>query len=231
MDINNELADVLVDRPIGFSVGNKHLYLYPLTLGKSLLIARHTSNIDIRQENFKLQPELEILRVVKKQKDNIISILAYHTLKTKEQILDTPTVNERKKLLSSLSDDELATLYVQTLTDKYNVFIHELGLDREQQFMNKALKVKKTSTLSFNGKSIYGTLIDRACEKYGWTLDYVVWEISYLNLRLLLADAIQTVYLSEDERKKVHIPDDREVIDASDPKNAQRVMEILGKFN
>lgn len=231
MDINDEIADVLLDRPIGFSIGEQHLYLYPLTLGKSLLISRYLTKLNIDNDKLRKCPELELIRTVAKHKDNILTILAYHTLKTKEQILDNEIVENRKKLLSSLDDGELTTLFTQTLSDKYQTYIHELGIDREHQFMNKALKVKKSSSLSFNGKSIYGTLIDKACEKYGWTLDYVVWGISYINLRLLLADAIQTVYLSDDERKKVNIPEDREIINASDPRNAERVKAILGEFN
>jgi len=232
MDINTEIIDVLIDRPIGFKVGDERLCLYPLTLGKSLLISRFLSKLDIKQENIKIQPELEMIRVVAQNKDDVLTILAYHTLQTKEQVFNTALVEERKALLSTLDNGDLTTLFLQTLTaDKFNIYIHELGIDREREFMNKAIKVKTSSSLSFNGKSMYGTLIDKACEKYGWTFDYVVWGISYMNLRLLLADAIQTVYLSEDERKKLHIPDDREVINASDPKNAERVKEILGKFN
>lgn len=232
MDINDEIIDVLLDRPIGFKIGEEQLYLYPATLGKTFLISKLLSKIDIKQDNLKINAELEMLRVVKSHKEDVLTILAYHTLQTKEQIFNTPLVEERKKLISSLEDSDITTLFLQTLSqDKYSAFIHELGIDREQKFMNKALKVKKSSSLSFNGKSIYGTLIDRACEKYGWSFDYVVWGISYLNLRLLLADAIQTIYLSDDERKKVNIPDDREVINASDPKNAQRIKEMLGTFN
>lgn len=232
MDINDEIIDVLIDRPIGFKIGEKQLYLYPVTLGKTFLISKLLTKIDIKQDDLKINAELEMLRVVKSYKDDVLSILAYHTLQTKEQVFNTPLVEERKKLISSLEDSDITTLFLQTLSqDKYSIFIHELGIDREQQFMNKALKVKKSSSLSFNGKSIYGTLIDRACEKYGWSFDYVVWGISYLNLRLLLADAIQTIYLSDDERKKVNIPDDREIINASDPKNAQRIKEMLGTFN
>ena len=40
----------------------------------------------------------------------------------------------------------------------------------------------------FGGKTIWGTLIDAACERYGWTFDYVVWGISYNNLTLMLKD-------------------------------------------
>jgi len=232
MDINSEIIDALLDRPIGFTIGEEQLYLYPVTLGKSFLIARYFSTLKINDAYIKTKPDLEALRLVNEYKDTVLTIIAYHTTNSKEQTFDAPFIDKRKKLIAELDDADIATLFINTLTeDKYNIFIHELGIDRERAFFNKAIKVKKDSSLSFFGKSIYGTLISAACEKYGWTLDYVVWGISYINLRLLLADAPQTVYLSDDERKKVHIPQDREVINASDPKNAERIKEIIGEFN
>jgi len=232
MDINGEIIDALLDRPIGFTIGEEQLYLYPVTLGKSFLIARYFSTLKINDAYIKTKPDLEALRLVKEYKDTVLTIIAYHTTNSKAQIFDAPFIDKRKKLIAELDDADIATLFINTLTeDKYNIFIHKLGIDRERAFFNKAIKVKKDSSLSFFGKSIYGTLISAACEKYGWTLDYVVWGISYINLRLLLADAPQTVYLSDDERKKVHIPQDREVINASDPKNAERIKEIIGEFN
>ena len=37
------------------------------------------------------------------------------------------------------------------------------------------------SSIAFGGKSIWGTLIDAACERYGWSYQYVLWGISYSN--------------------------------------------------
>lgn len=59
--------------------------------------------------------------------------------------------------------------------------------------------------MSFCGKTIYGTLIDAACAKYGWTKEYVVWGIDLLSLRMMLADAINTVYLSDEDMKALSI--------------------------
>ena len=66
------------------------------------------------------------------------------------------------------------------------------------------------------GKSIYGLLVDFACQRYGWTLDYILWGISLVNLNMLFADAITTVYLNDEERKKLGMSNG-EVIDADDP--------------
>ena len=60
-------------------------------------------------------------------------------------------------------------------------------------------------------------------------MDYVMWGISYANLKMLMADAITTVYLSEDERKKLNIYDDSEVINADDPKNRDLMRRMLSE--
>lgn len=42
------------------------------------------------------------------------------------------------------------------------------------------------------GRSLWGGLLDVLIGKYGWTLDYLLWGISYLNIQMLLSDTIQT---------------------------------------
>ena len=78
------------------------------------------------------------------------------------------------------------------------------------------------------GKSIYGLLIDFACQRYGWTMDYVLWGISYVNLNMLFADDITTVYLSDEERKKLGRGDGR-MVDADDPKNRDLIRKMISE--
>lgn len=75
---------------------------------------------------------------------------------------------------------------------------------------------------------LYGLLIDFACQRYGWTMDYVLWGISYVNLNMLFADAITTVYLSEEERKKLG-RGDGEVINADDPRNRDLIRRMISE--
>jgi len=37
-------------------------------------------------------------------------------------------------------------------------------------------------------------LIELLMSKYHWTLDYILWGISYLNVQMLLADSIQVFH-------------------------------------
>lgn len=73
--------------------------------------------------------------------------------------------------------------------------------------MKRVVAVKEdTNTYQFGGVSIYGSIIDSACERYGWSFDYVVWEISYTNLQLMLKDSVKSVYLTDEEAKRCAIP-------------------------
>lgn len=58
-------------------------------------------------------------------------------------------------------------------------------------------------------------------------MNYVVWGISYANLKMLLADAITTIYLTAEERKELNIFDNKEHINADDPKNRELIKAML----
>ena len=114
--------------------------------------------------------------------------------------------------------------------DNTEEFIKHFGIDKERLERNRIAAVKKdNSSVTFGGNSTYGTLIDFACQRYGWTMDYILWGISYANLKMLMAAAITTVYLSEDERKKLNIFDDSEVVNADDPKNKELIRRMLSE--
>lgn len=56
-----------------------------------------------------------------------------------------------------------------------------------------------------------------ACAKYGWTLHYVLWEVSYVNLNMMLTDAITIDYDSKSN----------DIINADDPANAEQLRREL----
>ena len=76
--------------------------------------------------------------------------------------------------------------------------------------------------------SVYGSIIDQACERYGWTFDYVVWEISYTNLQMMLRDSVKSIYLTDEEAKRCHVPIDGKSIDGND---AQQMDDIIREGN
>lgn len=61
---------------------------------------------------------------------------------------------------------------------------------------------------------MWGNLLDVVLSKYHWTLDYLLWGISYQNVQMLLADTISTTK-------------EEEVINADDPRNREKIKEML----
>lgn len=61
---------------------------------------------------------------------------------------------------------------------------------------------------------MWGGLLDVVLQKYHWTLDYLLWGISYINVQMLLADSISTTQ-------------EEETIDADDPRNRDAIKEML----
>lgn len=224
------IADTIIERPIGFSVGKRNFFIYPPTLGKTYLLARLFKSLDADDKVIATNPYLEAMRLSQAKKEAVCRILAYHTFNRKSDILNNAKVEQRAKILEkNLDSEELATVLVLILSgDNTEEFIRYFGIDKERAEKDRIYRIKDSKgSISFGGKSTYGTLIDFACQRYGWTMDYAVWGISYANLKMLMADAITTIYLSEDERKKLNIHDDSEVINADDPKNKELIRRML----
>lgn len=224
MDVS--IISTIIEKPREFKVGEKRLYLYPMTLGKHYLISLFVDSIGMNIGNIKINPYMEALRLCKERRDTVCRILAYHTFDKREELYDEKLVQERCDFLSDNVDDEsLAQLFVVVMTaDDINEILKHFGIDKENEWKGKALKSKNSNnSLSFGGKSVYGTLIDTACQRYGWTMRQVLWEISYANLQLLLSDSVTSVYLTDDELKKCHIPKERDIIRADDPANIAKI--------
>lgn len=228
--INIEIADAIIDKPFAFEVNSKTLYIYPLTFGKQMLLSRLYGQLQVDVNRLQSDSIEEMLALCEINKDLICRILAYHTLSKKSEVLDIQLVNKRSKfLLKHLDNADLAKLAFYILQDnRANEFIKHFGIDREQKEQQKIMRAKKDSnSVTFGGLSPWGSLIDRACERYGWTYDYVVWGISLINLSMMLADSTNTIYLSDDERKKAHISTDRTFINGDDPRNIEMIKSMF----
>ena len=228
-EIYNELADAVIERPLAFSVGKERMSIYPASLGKMYIVARLLDSMNVSHKLLSDDPYTEAVRLCKSKRDCVTRMIAFYTVRNKDDHFNNELIEQRSAVLSGLDDKSLASLLVVVLTqDASDRFIEEYGIDKEKQIVHRIVKHKQDKgNLSFGGKTVYGTLIDSACERYGWSFDYVVWGISYTNLRMITADAVVSMYLSKDDMKKLHVSPDREVINASDPKNFERIRKML----
>lgn len=223
-----DTTDVLIDMPISFSINNRSFNIFPTTIGKNTLLSALYTQLDADLEVVNINPHLEALKICERKPEVVCKILALASLNQKQELFDVDLISERQEWLEQyLDNEEAATLLLLVIQqDNISQFLVHYGLDDERKIKERIAKIKKGSSLVFGGKTIYGSLIDWACERYGWTYDYVVWNISLANLQRLRADSIMSIYLSETEQREL-FDDDSEVIDAGDPANRSKVKEFL----
>ena len=217
-----------MEMPIGFEVDGVHYFLYPVTLGTAYLISRER---ECMAENLKDAFVLADEHTKEAYRKSLCRIVAMQTFNKKEDILDFKTLSDRtNSFYQSLDNEGLFELYDMIIgsLDESSLFIKHSGLDYDKKKLNKIAKYKADGgNFSFGARTPYGSIIGPACAKFGWSLDYVVWGIGYTNLQMLLADEQVSVYLSKEDRKALRISADREVIDANDPANIERIRQIL----
>lgn len=226
--IDKMMEDCIMEMPIGFEVDGGHYFLYPVTLGTAYLISREREGM---AENFKEvflnASESERLDYRK----SICRIIAIQTFNKKDDILNIKTLSERTDIFYHLLDNEGLLLLYDMIMESFSdcsLFIKKSGLIHDKKKLAKIAKYKEDGgNFVFGARTPYGSIIGPACAKFGWSLDYVVWGIGYTNLQMLLADEQVSVYLSKEDRNKLRISPDREVIDANDPANLERIRQIL----
>lgn len=203
-------VDAIIERPHLVEVGGRKHYIYPSTLGKSYITSSLIEKLNVSIELLSTNIALETLRLASTKSEEVAYIIAYATCRTKEEVFDMERIERLAEEFKSISDEDRATLLSVVLSsDQSKQLIKHFGIDKELEWMRRAERLKdksNDSSVTFCGKSVWGTMIDFAAERYGWTLDYILWGISLTSLQMLFADHQKTVYLTDEERKKFHKP-------------------------
>lgn len=231
-NIEQSIADTIIERPYGFKVGCRQFYLYPVTLGKTYLLGRLIDKIDISNDIMSVNPYLEALRIAESKKDEALRIVVYNTAKTKDELFDNELIEERiSHFKEHLDIEDIAQLLIILFTDiPISEYIKHFKIDKEKEDMQKVLRCKKESrgSYTFGGKSIYGSMIDYLAQRYGWTMEYIVWGISFKNIQMLMSDMITTIHLTDEEAKKCRVSNDRNFISGDDANNIEKIKKMFG---
>lgn len=233
-DIEYNLTDAIIERPQEFRVGRKGFKLYPVTLAKMYLLKRQVDELGVDTDVLKENVYLEALRLAKEKREVCSHILAYHTAPNSyRDLFDSRAVTIRKNIfIKETSDEELAALMIYVLTaDKTDEFLRHLGLDAERERMNKVIEAKRKGdkgSLTFGGLSIFGTFIGQLKEM-GYSDNEILYEKGYTYLRLMLADKITTIVLTDEERQSLYDSVGGSLIDAGNPESADKVKAVLAE--
>lgn len=223
--------DALLETPITFKLNGRFFYVYQPSIGVSMLSKRILERLGVNETIKTINPTLAIISCVQEHKNDILRYIAIHTFVDRKKALDENAVNERVNELATLGVEELTSLFVSitswgswvTDIEKNN----QIDKERETREKVSAVKNEDKSSVTFGGRSIWGRLIDFSCERYGWSVEYVLWGVSATNLSLMMADSISCVYLTDKERSKVHIPTDGLYIKADTKKGIQQLRKHL----
>lgn len=209
----------MIERPQAFEVNGRLHYIHPITYGKSHMISCLVRQLDTDASVLAQNASMEALRLASTKRSVVATIVAYSACSSKEELFDAEHVAKLVKEFEGLCVEDLATLLCLCLgTEHTDELIKHFGIDAEMRWMRRAeaLKNDDDNTEHFCGKSQWGGIIDWACERYGWTMDYVLWGISLTNLQMLMSDYVKTMYLTEEEHKHLHRPKkDDVVVDAN----------------
>lgn len=226
----DEVLDLIIERSRTICIGGRSFRIQPPSLGKTLILSRY--NRRLKLPSAKTDDELmkALLTIVHNQPDVVCEMLAVFLSNGSEELLDDNHIAEVSNYLAS----ELDTVGRATLLHLYfedkpaSYYIKLLGIDKEQERQRKAEAAKdKSSSLRVGGVSLFGALLDTACERYKWTYQYVMWDISYNVLQTMLADVVQSIYLTEAERKRARVSTDGISISGDDPRNASLIRDML----
>ncbi len=229
-DLEQQLIDTLLDRPTDFSLGSCNFRLYPNTLAKTLLLQRHIRSLGFNGVLAKLNPYLEILHIVRSNRERCHYILAVHAMpNTRVSVLNNAAINRQRELFrQELEDDGAATMLLHILTsDRTEALMDYLGIKDERERMKSVLDVKENKgSMTFGGVSIFGSFIGQLKEM-GYSDDEILFEHGYSYLRLMLADKVTNIYLTDEELKQLPNNVSKNIINADDPSAIDKLSSML----
>lgn len=223
--IRERSEDMLLARPIHFRVGRRRFRLHAPTLGKLILLSREGRGFLAGGA----RDEAAVLEACRLRPEQASRLLALHTLSSPRRLMDPAAVGRRAAFFARHLDcREVATLLMMATSPlTADELAHAVGLDTEDTVRRRIAAHKaEGGAVSFGGRSLWGAMADAACHRYGWTLHYVLWGISHANLCMLLRDIPDTVHLTAEERRALHVSSDRTVINGDDPAALRQILQM-----
>lgn len=209
-NITERLNAVAISRPRQFTVCGKSFSIHPQTLGKALVMASYMAELKMQNAAIGMLPAAEAVMLCLAQPDVVCTILALSCTSSRDEVLNADAVAENADFMrDNLSVEDMASLLLLVFQEERAEELMELsGIKEEQhQFARVSRRTASGKTVTYGGVTIFGQLIDAACQRYSWTFDYVMWGVPMVVLKLMLADAVTSTYLSEEEAKRLHLED------------------------
>ena len=219
-ELEAALADIITARPHEVRIGDKSLLLYPLTLAKTYILRPWMDALDFSPAGMRVNPYVECLRTAEKRLDIVARILSIYTAPNSfKDLHDSRATEDRYQLLLTVKPEHLASLLMIVLTqDRTEQFERFLGIEDEQKKLKEILKVRKDHgkyNRNYGGVSIFGSFIGQLKEM-GYNDDEILFERPYSYLRLMLADKVTNIYLSDEDLESLSTEAGGTLLDGED---------------
>lgn len=229
--VDKQLRRTLTGRAFEFTIDGHDgaIRLHYPSYGIYALVMDRLEDAGLDRSSLASNPGVEMLRLASLDKRSMCEVLALFTVITKEEALGDDISIKAGELERLMTVEEVARTCAMCLAmDETEMFMRHYGLFRENDRYRRAVKVKsaKSESVSFGALTVYGSMFDPVMERYGWTLDYVLWGISYVNLKMLMADIPRTLHMTKEEMKKAGVADNK-VIPAESIKDIDKLREMF----
>lgn len=189
----------IIGRPREAYAAGRLLRFYPATLGGSLVISAELRRLAPGKSGL---TAADAARLARENPAGVSRVVAMSACEGRG-ILDTEAVEETASWLRGHVDAEgLARLMLAALGDDTPEGLMEAAGLCEDQAARCVLARRRMSGgrhRTFGGKTLWGALVAPACELFGCTPETAIWEVSLMNLRMTLADRMESVSLSDDD--------------------------------
>lgn len=224
-------TDILLERRHEFTVHGKRYTLYPPSLGITMMVKGGLDTVGLDFDLFAVNPVVAVVACVEAHPLDCCRLIALGTCRSREEAMSSQEVDRTAKHLHKwLNKEEVASLVLIVISaNKVAEFLETSGIGKDAERLRKVSGYKKNDMPTFGGKTLFGQLVDPACERYGWTYEYAVWGISYAALTALMADRVTSIILTDEEKKKIpkHLLENDTPIKGDDPRNWQMMKQIM----
>lgn len=143
-------VDAIVEAPIEFELEGKCFCIYPKCFGVNVLVNNIRHYLDINEENVRINPVLECLRICQEKRPLVLRLIALCTCKGQEQITNAAFVKKRMNFFDKyMEESDMANLLLHCLQDDSNklaTFMDELGIN--EQLKRKKAIIEKISRIT-----------------------------------------------------------------------------------
>lgn len=225
-------SDVITGSIHRFIVAGKDFYFYPVTMAMSFRLSPVIASLQINDRVLQINPYLEIYRLAVKKKEECCTLLSlYTTPNNKTNFFDKKEQRNRKDFFyKHLSTEAIAMLTTFAITsDKTDLIIKHLGIDKEREKMKKIMEVKEktvSNSVTVGGKSIFGTFLAQL-KSFGYSDTEILYERPYSYLRLMIEDKPDSIYLTDEELQTLPKEFGGTLLVADNVDNKEDIIEML----